>query len=245
MPDGHSSQADYPGASPYPDYRPSPAPGHSQPSVSADHAGLPAGYGQAAYTGQYPSPTYPGGLTYPGNYPAYPGGYPAMGTVPYPYPYPGGYHRFGMLPLPPEASPLPGASPVEAVKRFFRRYAQFRGYASRSEYWWTQLFLVILVIGGYVALFVPFILSSGNPAAAESDASSSDARLLISMLIFLVVNLALTIPYLALCARRLHDAGQSGWLTLLLFIPYIGPFIIPIVFGLMPSRPDLYRPEWS
>ncbi|MCR2051863.1 DUF805 domain-containing protein [Actinomyces bowdenii] len=234
MPDGYSSQADYPGASPYPDYRPSPAPGHSQPSASADHAGLPTGYGQAAYTGQYPSPTYPGGLTYPGNYPAYPGGYPATGTVPYPYPYPGGYHRFGMLPLPPEASPLPGASPVEAVKRFFQRYAQFRGYASRSEFWWIQGIITLLII-------VPVVLLT----VLDSHHVLPEAALNAILILGLICFAAIAIPSLALSVRRLHDTGNSGWMILLNLLPFPIGDIILIVIWCQPSRPDLYRPEWS
>lgn len=240
MPDGHSSQADYPGASPYPDYRPSPAPGHSQPSVSADHAGLPAGYGQAAYTGQYPSPTYPGGLTYPGNYPAYPGGYPAMGTVPYPYPYPGGYHRFGMLPLPPEVAPLPGANPMEAFTRFFRRYTQFRGYASRSEYWWVTGINIFL---GTVAIML-FIILDQLSAPEYEGAETAQGVILITLMLY---GVATFLPHLALSVRRLHDTGNSGLLMILEFIPGVNYFswIIIMVLCIQPSHPERYRPEWS
>jgi hypothetical protein len=36
-------------------------------------------------------------------------------------------------------APLYNAGPVVAVKRFFTKYADFSGRASRSEYWWVVL----------------------------------------------------------------------------------------------------------
>ena len=78
----------------------------------------PAPYGdQAPYGGPAP---YPGGPT--------------------PYGAPSQFGQFGPPPLTPDIAPQPGASFGEAVKRFFQRYAQFSGYASRSEYWWVVLF---------------------------------------------------------------------------------------------------------
>ena len=39
--------------------------------------------------------------------------------------------------------PLYGANFGQAVGRFFRKYATFTGRASRSEFWWVRLFLVL------------------------------------------------------------------------------------------------------
>jgi uncharacterized membrane protein YhaH (DUF805 family) len=44
------------------------------------------------------------------------------------------------------------------------------------------------------------------------------------------------IPTLAVTVRRLHDAGYSGWLALLLLIPYLGSLIM-MIFALLPSSP--------
>ncbi|PRZ15620.1 DUF805 domain-containing protein [Nesterenkonia sandarakina] len=46
--------------------------------------------------------------------------------------------------------PLYGASLGQAIRRFFGKYAHFKGYASRSEYWWIQLFMA--VIGGLISI---------------------------------------------------------------------------------------------
>jgi uncharacterized membrane protein YhaH (DUF805 family) len=48
--------------------------------------------------------------------------------------------------------------------------------------------------------------------------------------------LAIIIPSLSLCARRLHDTGRSGWWQLLVLIPYLGSLIL-LVFCIIESEP--------
>ncbi len=84
-----------------------------------------------------------------------------------------------------------------------KNYCNFKGRASRSEYWWFVLLNVTLkfvVVG--VSIFseeVGTILSYG-------------------------VSLALFLPGLGLSVRRLHDIGKSGWwlLPLLVFALFVG-----------------------
>ena len=98
---------------------------------------------------------------------------------------------------------------VEAVKLYFTRYADFKGRSRRSEYWWVVLFnmLVSTVIGMTIA----------DLAA--------------------VWSLITLIPSLALCIRRLHDTGRSGWWVLINLIPLVGS-IIMIVFLCQDSTED-------
>jgi hypothetical protein len=46
----------------------------------------------------------------------------------------------GQAPPPPLDLPHYGIGFVDAVKRGFKKYATFKGRASRSEYWWWTLF---------------------------------------------------------------------------------------------------------
>lgn len=75
----------------------------------------------------------------------------------------------------------------EAVKLALTvNYCNFNGRSSRSEYWWFCLFTFI--IGAILSLF-----------------SGSTAGTVISA----VVNLALLLPSLGLCVRRMHDIDKS------------------------------------
>ena len=43
--------------------------------------------------------------------------------------------------------------------------------------------------------------------------------------------LAFTIPYLAVCARRLHDIGKSGMYLLLWLVPLVGGIVLLVWFA--------------
>ena len=93
-----------------------------------------------------------------------------------------------------------------SIKICFKKFADFSGRASRSEFWWFQLFYIIVII--VAAIFDSFYVdNSQNMGPVE----------LLSYLILLLPSLAVT-------ARRLHDVDKSGWwmliaLTLIGLIP--------------------------
>lgn len=87
-------------------------------------------------------------------------------------------------------------------------YANFSGRARRSEYWF-------FVLANFLLGIITTILSDVVPRF---------------MLIVYIVGLPLIIPSLAVCVRRLHDIGKSGWFYLLSFIPLIGPILMIIWF---------------
>lgn len=97
---------------------------------------------------------------------------------------------------------------VTAVKTCFGKFATFEGRASRSEFWFFNLFLVL----GYMVLGL------------------LDAVTGIAVLgaIFSLVTL---IPTIAVAVRRLHDTDRSGWWYLLVFVPIIGVIVLIIWFA--------------
>lgn len=141
-----------------------------------------------------------------------------MSNEPYPVPPPSPYGYGYGAPGPvgdPRFAPLRGATLTQAVQRFFQRYAQFRGRASRSEYWWWAL------VSGVVSIvFEVLVRVSG----------------LFSVLDVIWV-LAVLVPSIALAARRLHDINRSGWWQLLALIPIIG-WIILLIWFCTDSRPE-------
>ena len=86
-----------------------------------------------------------------------------------------------------------------------KKYANFSGRASRSEFWFFTL----------------------AESIAYAIAGAIDGLIGMSILSILV-GLALLVPSLAVGARRLHDIGKSGWLQLLLIIPLLG--LLALIF---------------
>jgi len=76
--------------------------------------------------------------------------------------------------------------------KVLQNYAEFKGRARRSEYWYFFLFnLIISMVLGFVDVFseIGFL---GN-----------------------IYTLAVFIPSLAVGVRRMHDVGKSGWFLLI------------------------------
>ena len=188
----------------------------------------PAPYGdQPAYGGQAP---YGGPASYPGG--------------PTPYGAPNQFGQFGPPPLTPDVAPLPGASFGEAVRRFFQRYAQFSGYASRSEYWWVLLFNSLVGLGFYFLVFILGISGAASASGEELGTGTTIGMIVILLLAF-AYSIATLIPGLALTVRRLHDVGKPGTWWFIQLIPFGVGTVWFLILMASESRPDLYRPEWS
>lgn len=97
----------------------------------------------------------------------------------------------------------------EAIRICLIQYAEFNGRATRPEFWWFTLFMML------VAAALAYV----------SEALSA---------VFLT---AVLLPFLAVGARRLNDTGNSPWWLLFLFVP-IG-FVVPAVFWAQPSKNPL------
>lgn len=83
-------------------------------------------------------------------------------------------------------------TPLEVIKNCFIEYANFTGKASRYEYWWFLLFMVLVMSIAY----------------------------LIHVRLNDIVTLIFLVPFLAVGSRRLNDAGRSVWWQLFLLVPF-------------------------
>ena len=186
------------------------------------------GTGPAPYGDQAP---YGGPAPYPGD--------------PTPYGAPNQFGQFGPPPLAPDIAPLPGASFGEAVKRFVQRYAQFRGYASRSEFWWVALFNGLVGLVFYILLFMVVGLGAAADGSSDDVGAGVGIGMIVVWLLFFAYAIATFIPGLALTVRRLHDVGKPGAWWFIQLIPFGIGTVWFLILMASESRPDLYRPEWS
>ena len=102
---------------------------------------------------------------------------------------------------------------LDAVKLFFKNYFNFKGRASRSEYWWAYLALVIVS----VVIMIAEGLAMGIDYAGSGVASN-------------LFTFATLIGWLSLNARRLQDRGHTGWWQLAFFVPLIPMIYFGILF---------------
>ncbi|MDB9953774.1 DUF805 domain-containing protein [Porticoccaceae bacterium] len=98
----------------------------------------------------------------------------------------------------------------ESITKCFSNYANFKGRASRSEYWWFYLFVLI----------IDKVFTLSNSLTFSNDVA--EIASLWGSLIFLP-------PLLAASVRRLHDRNKSGWWLLIAFT-IIG--LIPLIYWL-------------
>ena len=101
---------------------------------------------------------------------------------------------------------------ADAVKSGFRKYITFSGRASRSDFWYWVLFVllasVICVLIDYYVLGRPFAHGIIRP----------------------LFSLAVQVPGISVYVRRLHDINKSGWWFWMACIPLIGLIVILVWF---------------
>lgn len=109
-----------------------------------------------------------------------------------------------------------------AVKKCFKRYADFNGRAVRREFWYFALFVwcINLVLFCLVYYF-------------DSNYNITSGRDIAAGLVFVILffSLATLLPMLSAGTRRLHDTGRSGWFQLLYLVPYVGILIVWILLA--------------
>lgn len=117
---------------------------------------------------------------------------------------------------------------TESIATVFRKYADFRGYASRPEYWWFVLFYTIVWI-------VTRLLDAGVGAAIHSSGFA---------LFNTIWVLGILLPGLALAVRRLRDAGYAWPWIFILLVPIAGAIVF-VVLVCMPTKQRVPVPAGS
>jgi uncharacterized membrane protein YhaH (DUF805 family) len=113
------------------------------------------------------------------------------------------------------------------VLRPWRQAFDFRGRATRREYWfflvqlYTAFILAVLILGLVGAIAFPSEIVAGMASVLAGTVTS-------------VLVLMMMIPYVSASIRRLHDHDKSGWLFLLAMVPGVG-WIFFLIMMLTPG----------
>ena len=117
---------------------------------------------------------------------------------------------------------------VQSIKTCFRKYFDFRGRATRSEFWWFQLFYLcstillgivdVRIFGAGVEVPVdPLML----PEKISLVSIFWDEYHISNAFYYLTL-----IPMLSVAVRRFHDIGLSG-------VRALGWLLLPVVMGFL------------
>lgn len=117
----------------------------------------------------------------------------------------------------------------DAIKAGFNNYGNFKGRATRPEFWWFWLFCVLILGVAQIPLSIAVNgLFDDNPNTGLGVGTFA--------FIYFVVWVVLFIPLLAVLVRRLHDSDKSGWWVLIGILPLIGTIVL-FIFAVTPSQP--------
>ena len=92
---------------------------------------------------------------------------------------------------------------IESLITCYKKTFNYRGRASKSEYWWFQLYFILFAISlSYLGSV------TGLRMGMEPYYLSDTQRIL---LIFPYILLFSLLPLLSAVIRRFHDTNKSGW----------------------------------
>lgn len=118
-----------------------------------------------------------------------------------------------------------------AVRSVLSNYATFSGRASRAEFWWWVL--AVLLMSAVTQIADAFVIAP----VLGFERGAGNAGQPLSMLLSLIILL----PALAVAARRLHDIGRSAWWLLLYLIPIVGGLVLLWFY----TRPSDDTNQWG
>lgn len=99
----------------------------------------------------------------------------------------------------------------DAIKSYFGNYAEFKGRARRSEYWYSYLFVFLVNL--------PLVVFSSVVDQGEIG---------FFTLLQFAWSVATFVPSLAVASRRMHDTGKSFGYFFLILIPLVGWILVLI-----------------
>ena len=111
---------------------------------------------------------------------------------------------------------------ISSIKTCFKKYIDFNGRASRSEFWY---FTLLLVFGYFGLLLIVNYWNDSNLFYELSDSLYNSINYLIYGMFYGLPIICL-IPFVSVTIRRIHDIGQSGFVILIFFVGFFIAFLL-------------------
>lgn len=106
---------------------------------------------------------------------------------------------------------------IEAYKKFWKGYDDFRGRSTPSDYWFAYSAHVLIFFACYLLLAVFQGMAVDETSLLRNE--------VIFLFIFFVYGVAAILPGIAITVRRLRDAGYNWPYIFIPLIPFVGIFI--------------------
>ena len=113
---------------------------------------------------------------------------------------------------------------IEAYKKFWKGYVDFKGRSTPSDYWFAYSAHVLILFAWYLLLAV------FERMAVETGSSDLFTIGVILPLIFFAYGVATVLPGIAITVRRLRDAGYHWAFIFLRFALGIGGIILLVLY---------------
>ena len=107
---------------------------------------------------------------------------------------------------------------IEAYKKFWKGYDDFRGRSTPSDYWFAYSAHVLIFFASYLLLAVFQGMAVDETSLLRNE--------VIFLFIFFVYGVAAILPGIAITVRRLRDAGYNWLYIFIPLIPFVGIFIL-------------------
>ena len=122
-------------------------------------------------------------------------------------------------------------------------FTSFEGRIPRSQFW---LGVVILFVVEWMLWLILASLFGMRMMSMDTQDPAATMRMMMEFRIpLLVIALVFLYPALAIYTKRWHDRGESGWWSLILLIPLIGPIWFLVECGCLRGTegPNEYGPD--
>lgn len=128
----------------------------------------------------------------------------------------------------------------QSISQFFNKWNDFRGFASRGEFWFAQLFLFLVYTGLLFFFLICIALFAETSYYSTVMAGFFHGLSIVGMITTITASILLIVPEISVTVRRLHDAGVTGWLVVLYVFPVVW-LVVPVVATLPTSPLSKYR----
>ncbi|MGT2930291.1 DUF805 domain-containing protein [Streptococcus dentasini] len=124
-----------------------------------------------------------------------------------------------------------------AYTNFWKQYVDFKGRAKPSEFWWPFLFNNLVRLGFYLIFIIDLVLPFSRRVAEMQESALSTEGIsiwtdispvvVVTLILWLIFELAILVPSLAIGVRRLRDAAFH-WTFIFLYGAALLISLIPL-----------------